>query len=56
MGLRVEVAEHRKKVLTAAFEAHPERFVRGVPSPPAVPTVVWINPPVESGESKKGLQ
>ncbi len=55
-GLMGEVAEHRKKVLTAAFEAHPERFVRGVPSPPAVPTAAWINPPVESGESKKGLQ
>jgi len=55
-GLTDEVAEHRGKVLTAAFEAHPERFVRGVPSPPAVPTAAWINPPVESGESKKGLQ
>lgn len=55
-GLADEVAEHRKKVLNAAFEAHPERFVRGVPSPPLVPTAAWINPPVESGESKKGLQ
>jgi len=55
-GLTDEIAEHREKVLTAAFEAHPERFVRGVPSPPAVPTAAWINPPVESGESKKGLQ
>ena len=30
----------------AAFDAHPERFVRGMPRPPAHPTAAWINPPV----------
>ena len=28
-----------------AYQAHPERFVRGRPQPPAPPTAVWINPP-----------
>jgi len=31
----------------AAFAAHPERFVRGLPQPPALPAVVWLNPPPE---------
>jgi len=28
-----------------AFETMPERFVRGVPKPPALPAEVWINKP-----------
>jgi len=44
-GLAKDVVESRKKVLQAAFEAHPERFVRGLPSPPALPQAAWINPP-----------
>ena len=35
----------RRQVLTAAYAAHPERFVRKPPEPPAVPVAVWINPP-----------
>jgi len=35
----------RAAVLAAAHAAHPERFVRGVPHPPALPDAVWINPP-----------
>ncbi len=35
----------RKLVLRQAFEATPERFVRGVPTPPALPNAVWINRP-----------
>jgi putative transposase len=35
----------RAAVLAAAHAAHPERFVRGVPHPPALPRAVWINPP-----------
>lgn len=34
----------RQQVLAAAYAAHPERFVRGLPQPPALPTEVWINP------------
>ena len=32
-------------MLAAAFTAHPERFVAGLPRPPALPTEVWINKP-----------
>ena len=32
-------------MLAAAFAAHPERFVAGLPRPPALPTAVWINKP-----------
>ena len=35
----------RQEVLVAAYQTHPERFVRGTPKPPALPTAVWINPP-----------
>jgi putative transposase len=35
----------RQQVLDMAYLAHRERFVRGRPTPPSVPTAVWINPP-----------
>lgn len=35
----------RANVLTAAYAAHPERFVRKHPEPPALPGAVWINKP-----------
>src|SRR5262249_2412022 len=35
----------RQEVLLAAYQAHPERFVRGTAKPAALPTAVWINPP-----------
>jgi putative transposase len=35
----------RARVLVAAYAAHPERFVRGVPRPPVLPTAAWINKP-----------
>src|SRR5208282_2649325 len=37
------VRERRGLVLEAAYSAHPERFVRKPPTPPALPTVAWIN-------------
>jgi len=36
----------REAVLRTAFEANPERFVRGRPKPPALPQEVWINKPL----------
>nr|RNJ68262.1 MAG: hypothetical protein EDM05_14115 [Leptolyngbya sp. IPPAS B-1204] len=39
------VTQHREQVLQAAYQTHPERFVKGLPQPPSVPTQVWINPP-----------
>jgi len=35
----------RQDVLLAAYNAHPERFVRGAPTPPNLPQEVWINRP-----------
>jgi putative transposase len=46
-GLADERIARRADVLAAAYAAHPERFVRGAPSPAALPTAVWINPPKE---------
>jgi putative transposase len=43
----------RQLVLRQAFEATPERFVRGVPTPPALPCEVWINKPrTQEGSSE----
>ncbi len=43
---KVEAINHvRKAALSQAFKQHPERFVRGVPQPPAVPEAAWINQP-----------
>ena len=35
----------RRAVLAAAYAAKPERFVRGAPAPPTLPTAAWINKP-----------
>ena len=42
-GIQVE----RARVLQAAYAAHPERFVRQAPVPPALPGPAWINKPTE---------
>jgi len=39
------VYAQRQQVLQAAYEAHPERFVRGMPTPLEPPKEVWINQP-----------
>jgi putative transposase len=41
------VRARRADVLSAAYAQHPERFVRKPPTPPALPTAVWINQPTE---------
>jgi putative transposase len=46
-GQAAEVIQSRQQVLASAYTAHPERFVRGLPAPPVLPTAVWINPPNE---------
>lgn len=48
------VREGRAKVLAEAFNAHPERFVRGMPDPKAVPAAVWINSPAQEMLSEEG--
>jgi putative transposase len=49
-GRAPELTRRRAEVLTAAYAAHPERFVRKPPVPPVVPTSVWINKPEEARE------
>jgi hypothetical protein len=36
------IRAHRAEVLDAAYAAHPERFVRHPPTPPALPKAAWI--------------
>jgi hypothetical protein len=40
--------ERRQVVLAAAYQAHPERFVRSAPELLAIPREVWINKPPEN--------
>ena len=47
-GHAAPVRAQRQHVLTAAYAAHPERFVKGRPHPADLPTAVWINPPVKN--------
>ena len=44
-GRAERVLAARKQVLLAAYDQHPERFVRKPPQPAALPEAVWINPP-----------
>ena len=44
-GISEEVIAARNKTLAAAYHRKPERFVRGKPTPPALPKQVWINQP-----------
>jgi putative transposase len=41
----------RRRVLSAAYAATPERFVRRPPTPPALPTAAWINKPDKTKET-----
>ena len=47
-GLAGEIVDRRRRVLEDAYREHPERFVRGVPTPPTLPTAVWINRPAKA--------
>ncbi len=44
-GLAEAKWQQRAAVLRTAYAAHPERFPRGVPVPPPLPTAAWINKP-----------
>lgn len=50
-GAADAVRDKRAGVLSTAFNAHPERFVRKPPQPPSLPTGSWINPPTDSEET-----
>ena len=44
-GRAISILDQRREVLAAAYQAHQERFVRGLPIPKQLPQAVWINPP-----------
>jgi len=46
-GTAREIRQQRAGILTEAYRAHPERFVRGTPQPPKPPGAVWINKPTD---------
>ena len=52
LGQADVITQQRQAVLTTAYLAHPERFVPHPPSPPVVPTAVWINPPMADPSSQ----
>lgn len=54
-GQAEAVFKIREKALIAAYEAHPERFVKKVPVPPRLPEAAWINPP-KPAKSEELLQ
>jgi putative transposase len=54
-GFADEVHAARTAVLQAAYDTHPERFVRKVPVPPALPEAAWINKPKPASVSEETL-
>src|SRR5947209_12888192 len=48
-GQAESVLAGRQTVLDAAYQAHPDRFVRRPPKPLSLPREVWINRPVDTG-------
>jgi putative transposase len=54
-GDAARLLENRRVVLGQAYELHPERFVRGRPSPQPLPDAVWINPPEPGGNTDEML-
>jgi putative transposase len=47
-GRAPEVLAQRQQIMDAAWSAHPERFVQGIPKIHPLPEAVWINPPATS--------
>jgi putative transposase len=50
-GQAESVLAHRQTVLDAAYQRHPDRFVRKPPKPLPLPSQVWINRPTETGSN-----
>lgn len=44
-GRAAKIIQDRQRTLDKAYQAHPERFPRGIPKPKQLPPAVWINPP-----------
>lgn len=47
-GLADHCQAQRQQVLQAAYQQHPERFVKGIPVPAPLPAEVWINQPPDN--------
>jgi putative transposase len=43
-GRAASIPGDRHRVLEAAYDRHPERFLGSRPKPKAIPKAVWINP------------
>lgn len=54
-GLADDLTVKRQRLLAAVYAQHPERFVKGLPTPPQLPEAVWINPP-QVKEVKEGAE
>ena len=52
-GRAKALTAQRQVTLQAAYEHHPERFVKGLPKPPALHTAVWINPPKSDDQGRQ---
>ena len=50
-GRATQVHADRQRVLNAAHQATPDRFVRRAPAAPPVPTAAWINKPTTTEEA-----
>ena len=50
-GRATQVHADRQRVLNAAYQATPDRFVRRAPAAPPVPTAAWINKPTTTEEA-----
>lgn len=48
-GRAEAIRQARAQTLLAAYQAHPERFVRRPPQPPDLPVAAWINKPTVGG-------
>ena len=46
-GIAAQIQKTRQQALTAAYAAHPERFVNGHPAAPPLPEAAWINRPAD---------
>lgn len=49
------IIARRDATLAAAYQAHPERFVKGVPRARRLPEAAWINKPQETAEERGGI-
>ena len=52
-GRAADLLAQRQNILSDAYQAHPERFVRKPPTPPALPSAAWINPPKNQTAEKE---